>query len=304
MSELPSWDDLRAFLAVLDGGSLSAAARELGIAQPTVRARVEALEHRLGTVLFTRSSLGLLPTEHARALHDHARTMAHAAQAFLRTASAPPGEVRGVVRLSVAEMVGVEVLPGMLAGLRAKHPGLTIEVALSNASVNIAEQEADIAVRMHAPAQDSLVARKVGDIALALFAHRDYVAARGQPATVDGLVVHDLIGPDRSTQDLRSAAAVFPPAVLARMVIRTDSHPAQLAAARAGLGIAVVHRALGLADTRLVRVLPEFVPLTLPVWVVVHRNLKREPRVRAAFDHLVACFAQYCGDRDAGLNQL
>jgi DNA-binding transcriptional LysR family regulator len=296
MSDTVSWDDQRIFLAVLEGGSLSAAARALGVAQPTVRARLEALERGLGTVLFTRSPQGLLPTDQARALQGPVRAMDHASRAFLRAASGAPGEVRGTVRLSVAELVGVEVLPPMLAGLRARHPGLAVELDLSNLAANISEQAADVAVRMHPPSQDTLVVRKVGEVALGFFAHRDYLAARGQPATLEDFASHDLIGPDRSARDRRVAGALLPPAAMARFMIRTDSHPAQLAAARAGLGIAVMHRALGLADPRLVAVLPDFVVASLPVWVVTHRDLRHEPRIRATLDHLVTSFTSYCQD--------
>lgn len=293
MSEPIAWDDQRAFLAVLEEGSLSAAGRRLGLAQPTVRARVEALERALATVLFTRSAQGLLPTEQARALGDHVRAMAHASDAFLRAAFAPPGDVAGVVRLSVSEFVGMEVLPAMLARLRARHPGLNLEVVLSNAAANLLEQEADVAVRMHPPSQDTLVVRKAGMIELGFFASRDYVARRGMPGRLADLAGHDVIGPDRAQSDLRFAKTILPAEALARMAVRTDSHPAQLAAARAGLGVAVVQRPIGLADPRLLPVLPELVVATLPVWIVTHRDLRALPRVRAAFDHLVAEFKSY-----------
>jgi len=294
MSAVVSWDDQRAFLAVLEGGSLSAAARALGVTQPTVRTRLEALERSLGTVLFTRSSQGLLPTDHAHALHAHVRAMDHASQAFLRAASAPPGEVKGTVRLSVAELVGIEVIPPMLAGLRRKHPGLALEVSLSNLSANISEQAADVAIRMHSPSQDTLVASKVGEIALGFFAHRDYLAGRGMPMTAEDLADHDFIGPDRSASDLRAVQSIFPPSLISRLVVRTDSHPAQLAFARAGLGIGVMHCALGLADPRLVQVLPGIALPVLPVWLVIHRDLRHLPRIRATMDHLAAAFAAYC----------
>ena len=301
MNESVSWDDQRVFLAVLEGGSLSAAGRALGLAQPTVRARLEALEHALGCTLFIRSSQGLLPTDQARTLHGHVRAMDHASRAFLRAASAPPGDagyaVQGTVRLSVAEVVGIEVLPPMLTGLRARHPRLAIEVDLNNAAANLAELAADVAVRMVAPRQDTLVARKVGDIALGFFAHRDYVAERGSPAALEDLGTHDFIGPDRSALDLRVLGESLPAEVAARMLVRTDSHPAALAFARAGLGIAVAHRALGHADARLVEVLPDIAPRLLPlmpVWMVTHKDLRQEPRVRVTFDHLAEALAAYC----------
>ena len=297
MSGRVAWDDQRAFLAVLEEGSLSGAARRLGVAPPTVRARVEALEHALGTVLFTRSANGLVATEQARALADPARAMARASEAFVRSASAPPGEVAGAVRLSVSEFVGVEVLPPMLARLHADHPGIVPEVSLSNATADLLEQEVDIAVRMHAPRQDALVARKIGAIALGLFAHHDYLARRGVPTRLEDLAEHDLVGPDRARADLRLAAALHPAVSRERFTVRTDSHPAQLALARAGLGIAVVQRPIGLADSRLRHVLPAHTVAFFETWIVTHENLRDVPRVRATFDRLVTDFSSYI-DRD------
>jgi DNA-binding transcriptional LysR family regulator len=287
------WEDQRAFLAVLEAGSLSAAARRMGVAQPTMRARIVALEQALGCVLFTRSVRGLVPTEQARALGDSARAMARASEAFVRSASGDPREAAGVVRLSVAELVGVEVLPPMLVGLRRRHPGLIVEVETSNASANLLEQEVDIAVRMHPPRQQALVARKAASIPLGLFAHPDYLAARGEPQTIADLADHDLIGSDRALADREFTTALLPHVGPSRFVVRTDSHPAQLAAARAGLGIAIVQRPLGLGDPRLRPVLPELTVMTLQTWIVMHEDLRDLPRVRAVFDHLVDAFGAY-----------
>ena len=301
MNDSVDWDDQRAFLAVLEEGSLSAAARRLGVAQPTVRARIEALEHALRTVLFIRSPRGLVPTEVARALARSARAMAHASDAFVRAASAAPDEVAGVVRLSVSELVGIEVLPPMLTRLRERHPGLIVEVVLDNASANLLEQEADVAVRMCPPRQDALVAKKVASIPLQLFAHVDYLTRRGRPAGLDDLARHDLIGPDRAPADLEWVATLLPGLRHDRFVVRTDSHPAQLAAARAGLGIAVVQRPIGLADPVLDAVLPGFTIAWLDTWIVTHENLRDLPRVRAVFDCLVDAFERFgraAGDPD------
>ncbi len=302
MSDSVDWDDQRAFLAVLEEGSLSGAARRLGVAQPTVRARIEALERALRTVLFVRSPGGMVPTEVAQALAGSARAMAHASEAFVRAASAAPDEVAGVVRLSVSELVGIEVLPPMLGRLRERHPGLIVEVVLSNASANLLEQEADIAVRMSSPRQDALVARKVASIRLGLFAHVDYLARRGRPDRSDDLARHDLIGPDRAPADLQWAAAVLRGLARDRFVVRTDSHPTQLAAARAGLGIAVVQHPIGSADPVLDAVLPDLAIGTLDTWIVTHENLQHLPRVRAVFDCLAEAFGRFAhtsGSRDS-----
>jgi DNA-binding transcriptional LysR family regulator len=296
MKPFIDWDDQRAFLAVLDQGSLSAAARDLRVTQPTVRARIEALERALGVTLFTRSVRGLIPTPQARELGTAARAMARASDAFVRAAGAPAGEVAGVVRLSVSEFVGVAVLPTMLRRLRDRHAGLIIEINTSNASANLLEQEVDLAVRMTPPHQAALVARKVPAIPLGFFAHADYLAARGTPLVMDDLAQHDLIGPDRSAADLEAIRRLLPNLGRRSFVIRTDSHPAQLAAIRARLGIGVIQCAIGRIDRELVPVLPAAKVGALDTWIVTHEDLRDTPRVRAVFDHLVEEFDAYCGD--------
>jgi len=288
------WDDQRAFLAVLEGGSLSAAARMLGVAQPTVRNRIEALERALETPLFTRSVNGLVPTEQARLLGVHVRDMALASEAFVRTASAAPGEIAGTVRISVSEFVGAAVLPAMLPGLRQSHPGLAIEIALSNEAADLPGQEADIAVRMHRPTQGALIARHVGTIPLAFFAHRDYVTRRGAPASLDELAGHELIGSDRTRADFTLMNAAVPTLGRHNFKIRTDSHPAQFAAIKAALGIGALQQPLGLSDPALVAILPEIILHRMDCWIVAHEDLRHAPRIHAVFDHLVTEFTRYC----------
>ncbi|TMV69688.1 LysR family transcriptional regulator, partial [Thioclava sp. BHET1] len=136
MSNEPSWEDHRAFLAVIDSGSLSGAARELGVSQPTVRVRIETLESAIGASLFTRSVHGLVPTAQAQGMVAPARAMAHAAAALMRAASASADTAAGTVRLSVSDFIGVEVLPGMLKRLYSRYPDIVIEVDLSNTSAD------------------------------------------------------------------------------------------------------------------------------------------------------------------------
>lgn len=287
-----NWDDQRAFLAVMETGSLSAAARRLGLSHPTVRARIEGLEAALGAALFTRSVHGLIPTQTAEAMAAPARAMAHASEAMLRASSAESGAVAGRVRLSVSEFVGVEVLPPMLRSLRDKHPQLTIEFELSNASADLLDQQVDVAVRMHPPEQSALVARKVPSIPLGLFAHRDYLETYGRPASRAEIANHLFIGPDRNRADLAAVARFGDPGHI-RWIARTDSHPAQLALARAGLGIAVAQIPAAMRDPSLERVLADIELPELPTWIVTHENLRRLPRVGALFDHLVNAFEAY-----------
>lgn len=292
MSRTVDWDDQRAFLAVMETGSLSAAARRLGLSHPTMRARIEGLEAVLGTVLFTRSVHGLVPTPTAEAMAAPARAMAHASEAMLRAASADSALAAGRVRLSVSEFVGIEVVPSMLLGLRDKHPQLAVELELNNASADLLDQQVDVAVRMHSPEQSALAAKKVPSIPLGLFAHRDYLAIHGRPSSKAEIGAHLFIGPDRNRGDLAVAASIGDPAGI-RWIARTDSHPAQLALARAGLGIAVAQIPTAARYPELERVLSDIELPQLPTWIVTHENLRRLPRVAALFDHLVQSFEAY-----------
>lgn len=293
MSNPISWDDQRIFLAVLEEGSLSGAARRLGVSHPTVRSRLEALEAALGTVLFTRSVNGLTPTESAETLRAPARTMAMASDLFVRHAASPPGRIAGVVRASVPDFMGIEVIPAMLSRLRAAHPDIRMELSLSNAPADLLAQEVDIAVRTVTPKQEALVARKVAAIPLGFFASPDYLARRGIPATMADLAEHDMIGPDRNATDLAFAERLGHGFAALRFVLRTDSHPAQLAAARAGVGIAMAQTPVASRDPRLRRVLPDVTPVVMDTWIVTHENLSKTPRVRAVFDSLAEAFADY-----------
>ena len=293
MNRRASWDDQRVFLTVLEEGSLSAAARRLALSHATVRSRIEALEAALGAVLFTRSVNGLVPTDRALALREPARTMAMALDQFIRRATAPPGEVAGVVRISVPDFMGIEVIPPMLRTLRDRHPAIDVELSLSNAPADLLAQEVDVAIRTVAPRHDALVARKVADIPLGFFASAGYLEERGAPATMSELAGHDLIGPDRNISDHALAAKLGPDFEGARFVLRTDSHPAQLAAARAGLGIAVVQVPVGRRDPGLRRVLADVTVAQLATWIVTHEDLKNVPKVRAVLDGLAAAFSEF-----------
>jgi DNA-binding transcriptional LysR family regulator len=297
MSSLDSgvdWERQRAFLAVMTEGSLSAAARRLAIAQPTVRRRIEELEAQLGTPLFTRSPSGLLPTERAHALCEHARAMAMAADAFVRTASAGLDEVAGTVRISASDVIAIEVLPAILAGVMHAHPALVIELSPTNRNEDMLRREADIAVRMVAPQQEALVARRIGAVPLGLHAHPDYLARAGKPTTMEALRAHPLIGIERDSPLLRTLQQKGFPVRIEDFSFRSENDLAQLAAIRAGLGIGFCQVGIGRRDG-LVRLLPEAPVLDLETWVVCHEDLRSVARVRAVFDALVTGLRAYIG---------
>jgi DNA-binding transcriptional LysR family regulator len=148
---------------------------------------VDALEHAIGTQLFTRSPTGLIPTEVAIELKPYAAALAATSASLLRTASGARDAIAGTVRVSASEVIATEVLPAILAELQDAHPALRVEVSASDTIEDLLHREADVAVRMAAPAQDALIVRRVGDLAIGLFAHARYVERHGAPKTVADL---------------------------------------------------------------------------------------------------------------------
>ncbi|MGY2048550.1 LysR family transcriptional regulator [Methylobacterium sp. JK268] len=289
----PSWDHCRAVLAVLEEGSLSGAARALGLTQPTIGRQVAALEEALGVALFTRSPAGLVPTEAGLALRPHAEALRAAAAALVRSV-APAGEgVAGAVRITASEMVGGAVLPPILARLHAAHPGLALELVLSDRVQDLLRRDADIAVRMTPPVQEALVARRVGAVRLGLFARRDYLERTGVPERPTDLPRHSLVGFDTPTAFLRGFSFGDLPVTRELFAWRSDSTLAQFAAIRAGFGIGACQAALAASEPDLVAVLPE-TGWDLPTFVVMHEDLRQVRRCRVAFDALVAGLEDYC----------
>jgi len=290
----PGWELYRSFLAVIREGSLSAAARSLGMTQPSLGRHIRQLESDLGVVLFTRSPQGLTPTDLGDELATHAQTMYATSAALRRAASGSNSEVRGVVRVTCSEVIGAEVLPPILTDLRQRHPGIVIELSLSNRSEDLLRKDADIAVRMVRPVQRALVARHVGVIPLGLYAHRRYLKRNGTPLVLEDLHQHAVIGYDHETPALRAIRDKLP---FGRedFSLRTDSDLAQLAAIRAGYGIGGCQCALAERDKNLVRVLPQAFTLGMDTWLVMHEDLKASRCTRVVFDHLAAALAGYMG---------
>lgn len=286
------WERQRAFRAVLREGSLSAAARALSVAQPTVRRRIQELEAMLGVPLFTRSSGGLQPTEAALDLRDHAEAMAMAADAFVRAGSAGAKEIAGTVRISASEVIAVEVLPPILAALRRAHPGLVFELSPSNRNEDLLRREADIAIRMVRPTQGALVARRIGELPLGLHARADYLAAHGTPESLDEVRTLGVIGVEHANPIARTLQEHF---AIGRedFIFRSDSDLAQLAAIRAGIGIGICQVPLAVRDPALVRLLPDLFELGLETWVVTHEDLRGVARIRATFDQLAEGLSAY-----------
>ena len=287
------WTLVRSFLAVAEHKSLSAAARALSLTQPTIGRHVDALESALGVKLFTRSVHGLKLSDAALDLVPHAQAMAATAAALQRAASGEAADERGTVRITASDIIGVEVLPAIIAAMRVKHPSIAIELVLTNRSENLLQREADVAVRMVRPTQQGLVARKLGDVPVLLYAHKSYATRRGIPKTIADLARHDVIGYDAQPPITTGLGELGVAVTRESFSLRTDNDLAQLALLRAGAGIGGMQRQLAARERNIVPVLHNAIKLPLEMWLVMHEDLRTVRRVRLTFDVLAAGLAAY-----------
>lgn len=289
----PDWSLWRSFAAVVETGSLSAAARELGLSQPTLGRHVEALEQSLGVVLFERTLTGFKPTETALRLYEPVRGAQRAlAEAALMAEGAQPG-LNGTVRITASEVVSHFVLPQLLVPIREQFPDIAIEIVPTDSAENLLLREADIAIRMFRPTQLELVTRKLGELPIVCCAHESYLARRGTPQTTEELYGHDLIGLDRSDLLIRAASGMGFALTRDDFRLRTDDQPLAWQLARAGLGIAFAQQGLVETTPGMRALLPQLHIPALEVWLTTHRELFTSRRIRAIYDALGAALSAY-----------
>jgi DNA-binding transcriptional LysR family regulator len=285
------WALIRSFLAVSRLGSLSAAARELGVSQPTLSREIQALEAATGLNLFRRTTQGLVLTEAGQTLVEPAEQMDGAADSFARQASGLSVELEGDVRISANEPVGTYLLPPALAAFRERHPAVHLELVITNSTSSLSKREADIALRMFRPTQPELVARRLPDLELGFFAHRDYLDRHGEPADLEAFKQHSLIGFDRDMAFIDAAAAMGQHFVPDNFALRTDHMLAQIHLLRAGAGIGATHVGLASQWPELVRIM-EWVHLpALQFWCVTHRDVQYNSRIREVMQFLIRWLA-------------
>lgn len=280
------WALIRSFLAALEHGSLLGAAKALNSSQPTVGRHITELESQLGTTLFERTGRGLLPTAMALRMADSARAMEASAMHLARQASGAQSRAAGSVRISASQPVACILLPPLLAQMRLALPEITVELVVSNAISNLLKREADIALRMVQPEQGSVIAKRVGQVTIGTYAHRDYLRRHGIPKQPADLALHDLLSGDKDDALERGAAALGLPLPPERIVLRTDDLIAYAAALRAGMGIGFISDYIGRTDNSLVPLLPMLQIPPLPLWLVVHREIRSNQRIKAVYDFL------------------
>lgn len=280
------WALVKSFLAVLDAGSLMGAARQLGAQQPTLSRHIAELEAQLGAPLFERTGRGVTPTAAALAIADAARQMEEGARALGQRLQRQRQATTGTVRLSTSFVAASYLLPPVLAALQLEEPGITIELVGTNQISNLLRREADIAVRMVRPAQQSLVVRKLADLPIVAAAHQRYLQRAGTPRQPADLLQHRLIGYDRDDTIERGFARLGFPLPRQQIVLRTDDQLAygRLVAAGAGIGFVAAYNLPHWPGV--VPLLPMLEIPPLPCWLAVHREIRSNRLVRRVYDFL------------------
>lgn len=285
MSNL-DWNQLKAFLETAETGSLSAAARKLGLTQPTLSRQVAAIEQVMGVTLFERvgKSMALTPT--GLDLLEHARAMGAAAEALSLAATGSSQAVRGVVSVSATDVVASVLLPPLVKKLHDQEPGITIDVIPSNALSDLLRREADIAIRHVKPEQPDLIARLVREASAHFYASESWVNAHGHPRSAEDAARLSFVGSDRSGQYLGYLRMHGLPLSEANFSCYADHSVAHWALVRQGMGIGAMMEEIALATPGMVRVLDDLPPILFPIWLVTHRELRTSKRIRMVFDAL------------------
>jgi DNA-binding transcriptional LysR family regulator len=282
------WNRARAFLVTAEEGSLSAAARALGMTQPTLGRQVSALERELGVALFERVGRGLTLTDSGLGLLAHVRAMGEAANRVAFAATGQSQSVEGLVTITASEVVSAFLLPPVLAKLRARHPGLELKVVASIAVRDLRRREADVAIRSGKPTDPELIAKRLRDTPARLYATPRHLAAIGNPKTPADLAGADFIGfSDDGDRFLVGMQALGFPITKANLRLHTGSHLVSWELVKEGVGIGVIIDEVGDAEPRVRRVLPDHPPIPVPMWAVAHREVRTSRRVRLVFDAIV-----------------
>lgn len=280
------WNRARAFLVTAEEGSLSAAARALGLTQPTLGRQVAALEEELGVSLFDRAGGALTLTPSGLEMMEHAREMGQAATGLSRVAMGQSQTVEGQVSITASEIISAFDLPPILAGLRRQHPGIHIDVVSSNELRDLRRREADIALRNVRPSDPDLIARKLKPGQGHLYATPEYLATLGSVDAAEALQSSDFIGFSDNERLIEGLQAQGFSVRADQFKVTSASILVQWQMCRQGLGIGIMTETLAAATPEVVRAAPWMPPFVYDIWLVAHRELSTSRRLRIVFDAL------------------
>jgi DNA-binding transcriptional LysR family regulator len=280
------WNRARAFLVTAEEGSLSAAARALGMTQPTLGRQVSALESQLGVVLFERVGGRLSLTSSGLDLLGHVKTMADAANQVSLAATKRSDSMDGNVCIAASEIYATYLLPPIIYKLRMAEPGISIKVVSSNEASDLLRREADIAIRSFRPTEAELISKKIKDVDAPFYAAKNYTEQYGSlPTLVDLENVQFLSIGDKSVflkQMNERGFAISED----NLSIESESHIVHWEMVKQGLGIGIVPDNIGDREPLVERVLTSIKPISFPIWLTSHRELKASKRIRFVFDFL------------------
>lgn len=288
------WDDLRHFLAIARHGTLSGAARALGVQQSTMGRRLDALEERIGTRLLQKTPSGFMLTAAGESILGGVERIENEALTIERAITGRDVRLEGVVRLTAVESLAVEILPPIFAAFHDKYPGIMLDVITDSRSLSLTQREADVALRLVAFTQHDLAVRKVADFASGVYASRGYLDRCGLPDFTRGAPDHRTLlrsGEGMSAAEMTWFAGITGKASVA---LRSNGYYMLAAAAEAGMGLACLPRFLGDAS-RLIRLDTPSAPPARELWMGVHNDIRHTPRIRAVTDFLAAGLKQQAG---------
>lgn len=285
------WNRARAFLVTAEEGSLSAAARALGTTQPTLGRQVASLESELGVALFERGNRGLALTPSGLELLEHVRKMGDAASQFSLSAQGQSDSIEGDICISATEAMAVYQLPAIIFELRQAFPGINIEVIATNSTSDLKRREADIAIRAFRPTQPDLIARKLGEYKARLYASPDYLESLGSDLSLDDLNRAQFIGFDNEHQLLKELNKQGFELLPTNFSVLTENHIVHWELVKKGVGIGIMVEDVGDQEPAVTRVLPDLEPYSGVLWLVAHRELRTNRRIKAVYDFLAEALA-------------
>lgn len=286
------WNQIRALLATVEAGSLSAAAKRLGLTQPTLGRQVAALERALGVTLFERVGRSLVLTQAGQDLVEPLHAMGVAAERLALTAALQSQGVDGLVRITASDIYAAYVLPPMLERLKREAPGIVLDVMASNTINDLIRREADIAIRHVRPDQEGLIARRCPDTRAWLYGAEGYYRRFGRPKAATDFGAAEIVGySDRNDELIAGLAASGVPVAEENFRWITNSGVVAWEWVRQGLALGVMMEAVGAATPDVDRAWPAMAPIPVPVWLVTHRELHTSRRIRLVFDLLAEYLA-------------
>ncbi|WOR14045.1 LysR family transcriptional regulator [Hyphomonas sp. FCG-A18] len=282
------WNQVRAFLATAEEGSLSAAARALGQTQPTLSRQVAALEEDLGIVLFERAGRAMALTTAGLELLEHVKVMADAATRVSLSASGQSQAVEGRVVITATDSLATYHLPAILRKVREQAPNIQVEILTSNDVRDLTRREADIAIRHGRPDQADLIAKLVGEISWHLYASEDYLKNCPPIKTLSDIEALDFIGFENNEQLIDELKTAGLNLKLKNFVMSSTTGTVMRELVKAGIGVSFLTRDVEKQEPKIKPLLKDQLSFLVPIWLVTHRELHTSRRIRLVYDILAA----------------